>query len=74
MMEPLLVPDDLHRHRASGTMISTLQNLTERSLPEQSDDLVSIGEMIVFHNEVISSLVVVSVVVGRFLPRRSLLG
>ena len=74
MMESLLIPDDLDRDRTSRTMISTLQNLTKRPFPQQSDDLVSIREMIVLDNEVISSLVVVAVVVGRFLPRRSLLG
>lgn len=74
MVESLLVPDDLDRNRPSRAVISTLEDLAERSLPEQADDLVPVREVVPLDEQVVAPLVVVAVVVGRLLARGGLLG
>lgn len=73
MMEPLLVSDDLDSDRFPRSMISALQYLAKRPFAEEADDLVPISEVVSLDEEVISAIVVVSVVVGRLITRRRFL-
>lgn len=70
VVESLLVANDFDSDHVSSLVISALQNLTERTFSENVDNLVAIVEVIVRNQEVIASLIVISVVVCRMLFRR----
>lgn len=62
VMEPLLISDYLDRNTLPGLMVSTLPNLTKRTLPKQAHDLVSIRQVIPLDHEIVPSLVIVPMV------------
>ena len=74
VVESLLVPDDLDGDGSSRAVVTTLEDLTERTLAEQPDDLVPVREVIVLDDEVVSPFVIVAVVVDRLLASCRLLG
>src|SRR5690606_16819192 len=61
-MEPFLVANDLDCNQRALAMIDATDNLTETSLPENVDDLVSIREMVSRYNVVVPTVVVVAIV------------
>jgi hypothetical protein len=63
VMETLLIANDLDSNHISSLVISALQNLTERTFSEDVDNLVAVVEVIVRNEEIIASLIVISVVV-----------
>lgn len=73
VMETLLVADDLDRDHVARLVIPALQDLAERSFPENVDDLVAVVKVVVRDEEIVATLVVVAVVVRRLVFRRHLL-
>ncbi len=73
MMEPFLVSDDLNGHRFTSTVISTMQNLTKRSLPERVNHFVPIGQVIVIDDKVVTSIIIIAVVICRIVTSSRLL-
>lgn len=67
MMEPLLVTNDLNGNRLPSTVIPTVQDLTERAFTKGVDDLVTVRQMVTSHNQVVTSLVVIPMVIRRVL-------
>lgn len=70
MVESLLVANNLDRCHVTSLMIPALQHLTKRSLAEHVNDLVPVLEMVMRDNEVVASLIIKAVVVGRNFDRR----
>ena len=60
LMEALLVPNDLDRHKNAGFMVDAPNDLTEASLTKQINHLVSIREMVAIDNVVVTTLVVIT--------------
>lgn len=74
MVETLLVADNLDSDRFARLVVSALNDLPERALAKDPNDFVSIREVIVRNNQVITPLIIVSVIVERHVcPRRILL-
>lgn len=63
MVEPFLVSNDLDRHRFARTMVPTVQYLSERSLSQRVNDLISISQVIVVNDLIIASVVVIPMVI-----------
>ena len=59
-METLLVANDLHCHKNSGFVIDTAHDLTEAAFAEKVDDLISVGQVVSFHNVIVTSFVIVA--------------
>lgn len=62
-MEAFLVPDDLDGDTLTGTMVTTTQDLAERALPKRIGDFISEGQMVMGHNLIVTTLVVIAVIV-----------
>ena len=73
MVESLFVTDNLDGNRLPRAVIPALENLAKRTLAERVDDFVAIREVISDDHQVVTSLVVVTMVVGRVVPCRLLL-
>lgn len=58
-MEPFLVADDFDSNQATSFVIDASHNLSETTLSEKIDDLISIQEMIPTSNCVIPSIIIV---------------
>ena len=63
MVEPLLVADDLDRDRLASAVIPTVKDLTEGTLPKCIYDLITVCQMIVNDDLIITAVIVVAVVV-----------
>ena len=63
MMESLFIANDLDSHRFSGTVVTTIKHLTERTFSESVDNLISISKVIMVDNKVIASIIIISVVI-----------
>lgn len=59
--------------RLAYAVIPALENLAKRTLTESINDLVAIRKMIPDNHQVVASFVVVTIVIGRVVPRRLLL-
>lgn len=64
-MEALLVPDDFDSDVLPGLVISALQHLSKRTLAKHSFDLISICKVITRDNQIITPLIVVTVIIRR---------
>lgn len=65
VMEAFLVADDLDSNHITRLVIAALENLSERSLPENVNDLVAEHDVVVRDDEIVSAFVVVAEVVER---------
>jgi hypothetical protein len=73
VVESLLVTDNLDSNRLARAMISALKNLAERTLAQRPDDFVAIRKVIPGNYQIVASLVVITIVVGRVVSRCRLL-
>jgi hypothetical protein len=65
MMETLLVPYDFDGNRFTGTVISTLKDLTEGAFAKSVDNLVAISKVITVDYLVITPIIIVTIVISR---------
>jgi len=65
MMEPLLVPNNLYRDGLSSGMISAAQYLAKGTFSEAVYDLVTVTEMIMVDDEIVTAVIVIPVIVRR---------
>lgn len=63
MMKPLLVSDDLDRHKFVGFVIETFEGLSEGAFAQEFLDFIPIAEMIVKDNLIVATVVIVAIVV-----------
>jgi hypothetical protein len=68
MMESFFVADDLDSNRLPCAVISALENLAKRTLAERVNDFIAICKMVPGNHQVVTPLVVVTIVVGRVVP------
>lgn len=68
VLEFLLVPDDFDGHDLAGLVVDALQGLSEGALPEELNNFKSVGNVVLEHHVVVSSLIVEAVIV-LLLPR-----
>lgn len=68
-MEALLVPDDLNRYELTCLVVVTFQSLTETTLAKELKYFISVSQMVLEHNLVVSPVVIIAIVVR--LSRRS---
>lgn len=60
LMEPLLVPDDLHRYQTSRLVIDTPNDLAEASFAQNIQHLVAVRQMIANDDLVIATLIIIA--------------
>lgn len=65
MMEPLLVSNNLYRNGLSCGMISAAQHLTKGAFSETARDLVTVTEMIMVDDEIVTAVIIIPVIVRR---------
>lgn len=65
VVEALLVANDFNGHRLPSAVVSTVQDLTERTLSKRVNHFVTVCEMVMRHDEVVAALIVISVIVRR---------
>ena len=58
-MESFLVPDDLDGHRFSGTMITAVKHLSERTFAKSVYDLITVCEVIMIDDQIVTTVVIV---------------
>lgn len=73
MVEPLLIPDDLDRHKLIGLVVVALEGLPEAALANRLEDLVAVTQVIL-HDYLIVASVVVEALVVRLLAVSCYLG
>ena len=73
MVESLFVTDDLDSDRLARAVVPALENLAKRTLTERVNDFVAICKVVPDNHQVVTALVVVTVVVGRVVSCRLLL-
>jgi hypothetical protein len=72
-MEPLLVTDNLDSNRLSSGMIPTIEHLPKRPFSKRVHDFITVSEMIMVDNQIISPFIIISIVVCRVIQRSGLL-
>ena len=70
MVEPFLIPDNLHSNGLASAMVPATEHLAKRSFAQGVHDLVAEGKMVAFNNLVITSFIVIPIVVGAVIRRR----
>jgi hypothetical protein len=73
MMEPLPVPDNLDRHKLAGSMIAAAKHLSKRSFAKSADNFIPVGQMVMFDNKIVASIIVIAMIVGGICYSGSLL-
>lgn len=68
MVETLFVSDYLDRDRFTSAVISTMQNLSERSFSQRVVNFISVCQVIVRYDLIISSVIIVTVVIRGIFP------
>ena len=63
-METLLIPNDFDGHRLASAMIAAMQYLSKRTFAQGVDHLVPICKMIAVNNQIVTSFIVVTVIIG----------
>lgn len=59
-METLLVPDDLDGNVLARLVVVAFGDLTKRTLAEHVQDLVTVHQMVVVHNQVVSTFIIIT--------------
>lgn len=62
-VEALLVADNLDCDGSASLVVTAVHNLTKRSLSEDIADLVAVTQVVALHDNVVTALIVVAVVV-----------
>lgn len=59
-METLLVPDNLDGNVLACLVVVALGDLTKRTLAEHVQDLITVHQMVVVHNQVVSTFIIIT--------------
>ena len=62
MMKALLVADNLHCNELIGLVVIALNSLSERALPQEFLDLISIADVVVKDNLVVPAIIIIPIV------------
>ena len=54
-------------------MVATMENLSERALPKRINDLVSVSQVIMIMNYVVSSIIIIAIIIRRVVTSCGLL-
>jgi hypothetical protein len=59
-METLLVPDNLDGNILPSLVVVALGDLAERTLAEHVQNLVTVHQMVMVHNQIVSPLIIIA--------------
>jgi hypothetical protein len=73
MMEALLIPDNLDCHRLASTVVATLENLTKGAFSEGIYHFITVCEVVMVYDEVISALIIIPMIIRGVIQGRQFL-
>ena len=62
VVKALLVADNLHCNELIGLVVIALQGLSERTLPEEFLDLISVAEVVIKDHLVVAAIIIIPIV------------
>ena len=74
MVKPLLVSDDFYGHKLVGFVVVAFQSLTKTTFSKRLKNFVSVAKVVFHDNLVITSIIIETLVVRKFLIGRDLCG
>lgn len=69
MMKAFFVANNFDRHGVTCTVISALENLAKGAFSKGVNHLVSVREVIMIDNQVISTIIIIAMIIGRVIKR-----